>query len=86
MRCTCEMYSCVKLTLTVSDDQGLDLGHGVSQICGNSSVFGLILTDQFGSVRFKMVSVRSEKPICALPGLSEVSPTSPLKRFQCSSD
>ena len=32
-----------------------------------------------------MVSLRSEKPICAPPRLSDVSPTSPLKRCQCSS-
>ena len=31
------------------------------------------------SVQFNMVSVRSEKPICAPPCLSEVSPTLPLK-------
>ena len=40
-----------------------------------------ISTDQF-----KMVSMCSEKPICALPRLSEVSPTLPLKQFQCSPD
>ena len=34
----------------------------------------------------KMVSMRSEKPICAPSCLSEVSPTLPLKRFQYSSD
>ena len=33
-----------------------------------------------------MVSMRSEEPICASPHLSEVSPTSLLKRFQCPSD
>ena len=33
-----------------------------------------------------MVSKRAEKPICAPPRLSEVSPTLPLKQFQCSSD
>ena len=38
------------------------------------------------SVQFKMVSMRSEKPICAPPRLSEVSPTLPLKQFHCSSD
>ena len=31
-----------------------------------------------------MVSMRSEKPICTPTRLSEVSPTLPLKRFQCS--
>ena len=43
---------------------------------------------QFSSVQFKTVSMRSEKPIIyALPPrLSEVFPTSALKRFQCSSD
>ena len=30
--------------------------------------------------------MRPEKPACAPPRLSEVSPMSPLKRFQCSSD
>ena len=38
------------------------------------------------SVQFKMISMRSEKPICITPHLSEVSPKSPLKRFQRSSD
>ena len=40
------------------------------------------------SVQFKMVSMRSVKPIqlCAPPRLSEVPPTLPLKQFQCSSD
>ena len=33
-----------------------------------------------------MVSMRSEKAICAPPCLSEVSPTLPLKCFRCSSD
>ena len=33
-----------------------------------------------------MVSMRSEKPICAPPRLSEVSPTLPLKRFQHKSE
>ena len=40
---------------------------------------------QFSFGQFKMVSLRSEKPICTPPRLSEVSPASPLKRFQCSS-
>ena len=35
-------------------------------------------------VQFKMVSMRSEKPICAPPPLSEVSPMLPLKQFQSS--
>ena len=38
------------------------------------------------SVQFKMVSMRSEKPVCAPPLLSEVSPTLPLKQFRCLSD
>ena len=38
------------------------------------------------TIQFEMVSMRSEKPICAPPHLSQVSPTSPLKRLQCSSD
>ena len=41
---------------------------------------------QFSSVQVKMVFIRSEKPICAQPGLPEASPTLALKRFQCSSD
>ena len=40
----------------------------------------------FSSVQFKMESVRSEKPVCAPPSLSEVTPALSLKRFQCSSD
>ena len=38
------------------------------------------------SVQFKMVFMRSEKPICAPFSLSEVFPTLPLKRSQCLSD
>ena len=38
---------------------------------------------QLSSVQFEMISVRSGKPICAPPRLSEASPTLPLKRFQC---
>ena len=38
---------------------------------------------RFSSVQFRMVSVRSEKPICTPPRLSEVPPTLPLKRLQC---
>ena len=37
-------------------------------------------------VQFKMVSIRSEKPMCALPCFSDVCPSLPLKQFQCSSD
>ena len=44
------------------------------------------LAVQFSPVQFKMVSMCSEKPICAPPHLSEVSPTLPLKWFQCLSD
>ena len=40
----------------------------------------------YSSLQFKMVSMHSEKPICTPPRLSEVSPMSPLKWFQCSSD
>ena len=43
-------------------------------------------TKNSSSVHFKMAYMRSEKPICAPPRLSEVSPTLPFKRFQCSSD
>ena len=46
----------------------------------------VFLSLTFSSVQFKMVSMRSEKPTCALSRLSEVSPTLPLRRFQCSSD
>ena len=35
------------------------------------------------SVQFKMVSMCREKPIYALPRLPDVSPTLPLKQFQC---
>ena len=38
------------------------------------------------SVQFKMVSMRSEKLICAPPRHSEISPMLPLKHFQCSSN
>ena len=48
----------------------------------------LISNQHFSSTQFKMISMRSEKPIilCAPPVFSEVSPTLPLKRFQCSSE
>ena len=36
---------------------------------------------QFRSAQLKMVSMRSEKPICAPPRLLDVSPMSPLKQF-----
>ena len=39
---------------------------------------------EFSSVQLKTASMRSEKPICAPPRLSEVSSTSPLKRSQWS--
>ena len=40
---------------------------------------------QFTSVQFKMVSMRSGRPIiCPPPRLSGVSPMLPLKQFQCS--
>ena len=38
------------------------------------------------SLQFKMVCVRSEKPICAPLRPTEGSPTLPLKQFQCSLD
>ena len=38
------------------------------------------------SVQFKIVSMRSGKPICAPLRLLGVSPTLPLKQFQCWSD
>ena len=40
----------------------------------------------FSSVQFKMVSMRSEKPICAPHCLSEVSPTLPLKNVRLIDD
>ena len=40
-----------------------------------------MLTFTISSVQFRMVSMRSEKPICAPPRLSEVSPTLALKGF-----
>ena len=46
----------------------------------------LLLTSDHSSIQFKVVSVHSEKSIGTPPHLSEVSPTSPLKQFQCSSD
>ena len=49
-------------------------------------VMGQLAFYKFSSVQFKIVSMRSEKPICAPPCLSDVSRTLPLKRFQCSSD
>jgi len=47
---------------------------------------GLPPSYRFLSVQFKMVSMRSEIPICAPPRLSDVFPMLPLKQHQCSSD
>ena len=52
---------------------------GTLQVC-NARVAQLI------SVQFEMISMGSEKPICAPPRLSDASPALPLKRFQCLSD
>ena len=41
---------------------------------------------QFSSDQFKMVSMRSEKPTCASPRLSEVPPPLPLKRLESPHD
>ena len=55
-----------------------------------TSKLGALLQDwqvtlhSFSSVQFKMVSMCSEKPICAPPRLSEVFPPSPFKWFQSS--
>ena len=51
-----------------------------------SSTSSGCLRRRVSSVQFKMVPMLSEKSIRAPPRLSEVSPTSPLKRLQCSSD
>ena len=45
-----------------------------------SASFGSAWRHGTASVQFKMVSMREETPICVPPRLSEVSPTSPLKR------
>ena len=45
---------------------------------------GLLPVLQFSSV--PRCILRSDKLICAPPRLSDVSPTVPLKQFQCSSD
>ena len=41
---------------------------------------------QFSAVQVKMIYMRSERPICALPRLFDVFPTLPSKQLQCSSD
>ena len=41
---------------------------------------------QYTSLQFKMVSMHSEMPTCTPPHISELFPTSSLKRFQCLSD
>ena len=43
-------------------------------------------TDLHTTLQFNVESMHSEKPVCAPPLLSKVSPSSPLKRFQCSPD
>ena len=58
-------------------------GH-VHRNCGKSSSLSLLGCDiliSISLVQFNVVSMRSEKPICTPPRLSEVSPTSPLKEF-----
>ena len=52
-----------------------------ASVCTLQSSFALTFC-VFCSDQLKMIFIRSEKPICAPPSLSEVSPTSPLKRFQ----
>ena len=49
------------------------------------SIVGRILSSWVFNeiVQFKMVSKRSEEPICAPPRLSELSPTVSLKQFRC---
>ena len=61
----------------------------VSAVSDGSVQVGVCMRFQCRSgraVQFQMLSMRSGKPICAPPLLSETSPTSPLKQFQCSSD
>ena len=57
------------------------------RVNGNFSYFlqlqAVFLSLTFSSVQFKMVAVRSEKPICVLRSVPNVSS---LKWFQCSSD
>ena len=65
-------------------------GSGLPVDCGNRlDVLPLPGTSAaplyISSLQFNVVSVRSERPICAPPRLSEVSPMLPLKHFQCSS-
>ena len=52
----------------------------------NNSQEKHIVSNQFNSVQFKMVSMRSGKAICIPPCPSEVSPSMPLKQFQCQSE
>ena len=53
----------------------------VAESYGARYTFGYLNASM--SVQFKMVSMCREKPIYALPRLPDVSPTLPLKQFQC---
>ena len=59
---------------------------GVSGSCSIVYVYESLICQQFGSVQFRMVVVRPEKPICVPPHSSKVSLLLLLKQFQCSSD
>ena len=56
------------------------MGHGTCSHCAAASKDVPSVQQRFSSVQFKTVSMRSEKPICAPPLLSEYSPTLPLKQ------
>ena len=73
----CSPLRVLQIALSLSDN--LWKLKSVNEIC--NSFF-----EEFSSVQLKIVSMRSEKPICALSLLSEVSPTLSLKQFQRSSD
>ena len=66
---------------------GSNWGPDLHFILQSDPCVALTNVQQFSPVQIRMVSVRSEKPICALPPLlSDVSPKLPVKQFQCSCD
>ena len=67
--------------------------HPSAHSCFSFGVFWSVLSQFLSSVQFSSVqrqdgiyALGKAHTICAPPRLSEVSPTLPLKQFQCSSD
>ena len=74
------VHVCVCVSVCVCVCVCVVRGGGCQFLPGSPALFSSV---QFSS---RMVSMHLKWPISAAPRLSEVSPTSPLKQFQCSPD